>query len=180
MQVITRVRSGRAIQRCHNKNPDRGCDQGCEWRHATEAWAKIWEKSVSCYWDLGEARRICALRAPHVMWGRWKSQHRKMVSLSLCRKTLKLKSNKKFRTWSKKSSSAFVFRDSYVLCLYVMNILCTFHILMYGYVTVAHYHLILYIHVYKCVCVCVQKPRQRERQNGRIGNTSFCRTIRRF
>ena len=28
----------------------------------------------------------------------------------------------------------FVFRDSYVLCIYVMNILCTFHIFMYGYV----------------------------------------------
>ena len=29
----------------------------------------------------------------------------------------------------------FVFRDSYVLCIYVMNILCTFDIFMYGYVT---------------------------------------------
>ena len=28
------------------------------------------------------------------------------------------------------------FPDSYVLCIYVMNILCTFHIFMYGYVTV--------------------------------------------
>ena len=29
----------------------------------------------------------------------------------------------------------FMFRDSYVLCIYVMNILCTFPIFMYGYVT---------------------------------------------
>ena len=29
----------------------------------------------------------------------------------------------------------FVFRDSYVLCIYVMNILCIFHMSMYGYVT---------------------------------------------
>ncbi len=29
------------------KIPDRGYDQGCEWRHAPEAWAEIWEKSVS-------------------------------------------------------------------------------------------------------------------------------------
>ena len=29
----------------------------------------------------------------------------------------------------------FVFRDSYVLCIYVMNILCTFRISVYGYVT---------------------------------------------
>ena len=28
-----------------------------------------------------------------------------------------------------------MFRDCYVLCIYVMNILCTFHIFMYGYVT---------------------------------------------
>ena len=40
-----------------------------EWRHAPEAWAEIWETSVSWDWDLGEARRICALRTPHVMGG---------------------------------------------------------------------------------------------------------------
>ena len=28
-----------------------------------------------------------------------------------------------------------MFRDSYVLCIYVMNILCTFHIFVYGYAT---------------------------------------------
>ena len=42
-------------------------------------------------------------RMPHVVWGRWKSRDRKMVSLSLCRKTFKLKGNKKFRTRTKKS-----------------------------------------------------------------------------
>ena len=30
----------------------------------------------------------------------------------------------------------FVFRDSYVIYIWVMNILCLFHIFMYGYVTV--------------------------------------------
>ena len=30
----------------------------------------------------------------------------------------------------------FVFQDSYVLFIYAMNILCTFRIFMYGYVTV--------------------------------------------
>ena len=29
----------------------------------------------------------------------------------------------------------FVFLDSYVLCIYVMNILCMFRIFMYGYIT---------------------------------------------
>ena len=52
-----------------------------------------------------------------------------MVSLSLCRKTFKLKGNKKFRTWTKKSST--VFRVSGFLCyqyMCVMDILCMFHI----------------------------------------------------
>ena len=61
------------------KTLDRGYDQGCEWRHAPEAWAEIWEKSVS--WDfaseeegwLSLARRGLATGA-HVVWGRWKSQ----------------------------------------------------------------------------------------------------------
>ena len=93
---------------------------------------EIWEKSVSWDWDLGEARRICALRAPNVMGDRWKSQHRKIVPLSLCRKTFKLKGNKKFRTWTKKSLSVFL---CFGIPMCVMNILCTFPIIMYGYVT---------------------------------------------
>ena len=32
----------------------------------------------------------------------------------------------------------FVFRDSYVLCIYVMNVLCTFHISVSGYGTDSH------------------------------------------
>ena len=32
----------------------------------------------------------------------------------------------------------FVFRDSYVLCIYAMNILCTFHISVSGYGTVRY------------------------------------------
>ena len=93
--------------------------------------------------------------------GRWKSQHRKMVCLSLCRKTFQLKGNKKFRAWTKKSSSVFVFRDSYVIYMsyehpmsisqtwvsisngwdfyviyeHFMNIICTFHISVSWYIT---------------------------------------------
>ena len=73
------------------KIPDRGCDQGCEWCHAPEAWAEIWEKSVSWVptWEeegwlsgLVMARRICALWAPSISWRCKSSQHRKIVSLS--------------------------------------------------------------------------------------------------
>ena len=77
------------------KIPDRGYDQGCEWHHAPEAWAEIWEKSVSWVpaWEkegwlsgLIVARWICALRVPRVSWVEsWRcksSQHRRIVSLS--------------------------------------------------------------------------------------------------
>ena len=80
-----------------------------------EVWAEdfeIWGKSVS--WvpgseresrdsELREARRICALRAPRVGWVEsWRcksSLHRKIVSLSSCRKTFNSKVIK-FRTWT--------------------------------------------------------------------------------
>ena len=65
------------------------------WHHAPGPWAEIWEKAVSwvpaseeegCLSGLGEARWLCALRAPRVGWVEsWRcksSQHRKIVSLS--------------------------------------------------------------------------------------------------
>ena len=73
----------------------------------------FWEKSESWVlaseedgWLSGfaEIRPVVCGRVPGVVGGRWKSQHRKnCVSLSLCRITFKLKGNKKFRTWTKKS-----------------------------------------------------------------------------
>ena len=81
---------------------DRRCDQECEWRHSPEARAEIWEKWVSWVpaseedgW-LSLARRGLAAGFTRDMGGgRWKIHHRKIVSLSLCRKTFKLKGNKK-------------------------------------------------------------------------------------
>ena len=61
------------------KNPDRECDQGCEWRHAPEAWAEIWEKSVS--W-VSASEEDGWLSEVAEAWGRWKSQHRKIMPLS--------------------------------------------------------------------------------------------------
>ena len=88
------------------KIPDRGCDQGCQWRHTPEAWAEIWEKSVSWVLPSEAVSWVPALEeegwlslahrglTAGVMCsggggggGRWKSQYRKIVSLSLCQKT---------------------------------------------------------------------------------------------
>ena len=76
----------------------------------------------------------------HACWGvggRWKSHHRKNVYLSpyveepLNSKVIK----KSFVPGLRSRQVFFVFRDSYVLCIYVMNIICTFHLLVNGYVS---------------------------------------------
>ena len=54
------------------------------------------------------------------------------MSLSLCRRTFKLKGYKNVGTWIEMSLRVFFgFRDSYVLCIYVMNVPYTFRIFMY-------------------------------------------------
>ena len=68
----------------------------------------------------------------HVVWGRWKSQE---YLSPYVEKPLNSKVIKSFVPELRSCQVFFVFRDSYVLCIYVMNILCTFPIFMYGYVT---------------------------------------------
>ena len=119
----------------------------CVWRHAPEergGFGKILEKSVS--WELDTERDgwlslargdLCG--GCHTCWWggvRWKSQNRKIVPLTLCRITFKLKGNKKVRTWTKKSLRVFRVSRSYVqsdMCyIYIyMNIICPFRIFMY-------------------------------------------------
>ena len=105
----------------------------------------FWRKSIS--WVLRseeEGWRSLAHRSQasglvsgaHVVWGRWKSQHRKNVYVSpKVEKNLNSKVIKVFVPELRSRYVFFMFRDSYVLCIYVMNILCTFPIFMYGYVT---------------------------------------------
>ena len=147
-----RGRGGRVTQRCHNRNPrwetGLGSANDVTHRKCVRKILGILIKSVSRELDSERegstfgARwgqtNLCATGAIRVVGGgRWKRQHRKIVHLSsLCRRTFKHKGNKKFRTWTKKSQVFFVFRDSYVLCIYVMNILCTFHIS--GYLAMVH------------------------------------------
>ena len=78
-----------------------------------------------------------------------KPEWKDCVSLSLCRRTFKLKDNKKFRTWTKKSEVFFVFRDSYVLCYIYMNILCSFRI------SISVYGTLRCPSMYVCMYVCI-------------------------
>ena len=62
------------------KIPDRGCAQGCQWRHTPEAWTEIWEKSVGWVPATEEEGWLSLAHhglfdgCVHVVWARWKSQ----------------------------------------------------------------------------------------------------------
>ena len=126
--VYARGRSGRVTQGCHN-SPDGKRARECGWRHRLKArrgFGGFWKSQlVELSSDSGEdgwlslARRsqasdleVGATRVGGGGW--WKSHHRKIVHLpSLCR-SLKLKGNKRFRTWTTKLLR--VFRVSGFLC----------------------------------------------------------------
>ena len=101
--VHTRAWSGRVIQSCQNKNPR---TRGCEWRHAPEACAEDFggfeESGIPGSEEegwLSLARRSQAsglVAGAHVVWDRCKSQHRKIVPLSLCQKPFNSKVIKSF------------------------------------------------------------------------------------
>ena len=129
------------------KIPDRGCDQGCEWRQAPEAWAEIWEKSVSWDWDLGEVRRICALRAPHVLAegvADGKDSIERWYLSPYVEKPFNSKVIKSFvpELRSRKCFSCFGIPMLSLCALWTLWTFCVpvwiylFHIFMYGYVTV--------------------------------------------
>ena len=137
VQVLTRVRGGCVVHWCQNKNPIERLTSGCEWRHAPEARTRrrIWGfwKSQFCWVEFCLGRRrltfACLGRVPHEMGGIWKSQNRKNVYLSpYVEEPLNSKVIKSFVPELRSRYVFFVFRDSYVLCIYVMNILCTFHV----------------------------------------------------
>ena len=77
---------------------------------------------------LAEALGRCRTR-----WGAAceKARIERCAALSLCRRTFKLKGNKSFVPEQRSRYVFFVFRDSYVLYMYVMNIPRTFRIFMY-------------------------------------------------
>ena len=65
----------------------------------------------------------------------------------------------------------FVFRDSYVIYIWVMNILCTFHIFMYGYIT-PRYFVVQSFNYNKCLNSSIWPIDEILRQDGPGSNGS--------
>ena len=81
---------------------------------------------------------MCATNATRVVGG-WGADGKASIE-RLCislpyGETFNSKIIKGFVPELRSRSVFFVFRDSYVLCIYVMNIVCTFHISVSGYGT---------------------------------------------
>ena len=151
-QVFTGARVGCVIHRCQNKTPDRNRTRRCEWRHAPEAWAEIWEKGFSWVlaseeysWlsGLAEIRPIVCSGVQRVVVGGWrKSQYRKIVYHSpYVEKPFNSKVIKSFvpELRSRKCFSCFAIPMFYIyeyeLSMYISHIpvwLCYIYIYMWG------------------------------------------------
>ena len=138
---------------------------GCEWHHAPEACVEDFEE-IQLVESCGPKKKgdfhhlaMALWRVPHVLGGgRWKSQHRKIVPLSHVEKPLNSKVIKCFIPELRSRYVFFMFQDSYVLCIYVMDILCMFHIFLYGYVTIQtlltnHYKFSVLFYVNMNICI---------------------------
>ena len=69
MQVFTRERGvDVSFRDVTIKIPERGCHEGGEWRHAPEAWAEIWEKSVELSWVLPRKKKVDFRLLAVVLW----------------------------------------------------------------------------------------------------------------
>ena len=109
------------------------------WKRARRIWGILkkvsWvlpRKRTVGFRLLAEARPVALWRVPHVMgvggWADGKASiERLRISLPYV-ETFNSKVIKGFVPELRSRYVFFVFRDSYVLCIYVMNILCTFHI----------------------------------------------------
>ena len=128
------ARSGRVTQRCHNsQDGKRGyrvrmtSRTGSERRilgilkkgSGVESWIPKEKSRLS---GLAEAKQICALRAPHEIGGRWKSQNRNNVYLSpYVEEPLNSKLIKSFvpELRNRKCFSCFEIPMFYVLYIYI-------------------------------------------------------------
>ena len=115
----------------------------------------IWKKSVELSSYPGRRRLTFACWPKPGQWpcgGRhtWfgadgnVSIERRYLSLLMSKNLFNSKVMKSFVHEQRRRKCFFVFRDSYVLCIYVMNILCTFHISVSGVCYIYTYILSIY------------------------------------
>ena len=144
--VHARARGGCFIQRCQNKNPreDLGMWKTSCIGSVRGGLGEIWEKSVSWVESCLGRRRLTFAYSPRPCGGCARDvggADGKVIIERLCIslpyvETFNSKVIKYFVLELRSRYVFFVFQDSYVLCIYVMNILCTFPIFMHGYVTI--------------------------------------------
>ena len=127
-QVLTRTRGGCVVHRCQNKNPR---TRKCEWRHALEACAEDlggFEKSELSWalrseeegW-LSLARSGLVSGAQRVGGGANEKASIERLGLSLSYvETFNSKVIRGFVAELRSRYVFFVFRDSYVLCIYML------------------------------------------------------------
>ena len=141
-QVFARERCGRVTHRCRNRNSrwETGLESANDVTHRKRtvdlgnfeegqlSWFLPRKKTVG-FRLIAEARPVVLWRVPHVLGvGDGKVIiERLCISLSYV-ETFNSKVIKGFVPELRSRYVFFVFRDSYVLCIYVMNILCTFHV----------------------------------------------------
>ena len=135
--VHARGRTGRVTQRCHGARE-------CGWRHVPEArggFGGFWKSQFVELRTRHRTRRVDFRGSQRpdefVRYGRGRKRgwgadgkviiERLCISLP-CVETFNSKVIKGFVPELRSRYVFFVFRDSYDLCIYVMNILCTFHI----------------------------------------------------
>ena len=147
------ARGGCVIHRCQNKNPRlKGWPVDMNDVIHRKRVLGILKKSVELRTRLrtGRVNFRGSLRPDkfvyyghHTWWGgKWKSHHRKIVHLSSLCRNLKLKGNKRFRTWTKKS-----------LCVFrVSGFLCSMYICYEHSMYVSHIH----------VWVCYKKKKKKK------------------
>ena len=122
----------------------------CGWHHAPEArrgFGGFWKSQLVELRTWHRTRRVdfrgsqrpdeCVRYGRCTRWGADGIASIERLCISLpCVETFNSKVIKRFVPELRSRYVFFVFWDSYVLCIYVMNILCTFHIAISGYATI--------------------------------------------
>ena len=104
------------------------------WNFEKVSWVKNWTPNETVGFRLLAETSVAG--STRVGGGRWKIQNRKTVPISLCRRTFKLKGNKKVRTWTEKSLCVFRISRSYVLSFWTFDVRFT------------HIHIMAMVHLF--------------------------------